>query len=86
MNSKPTKLSFLVLVFTLLPVLSLADISFPVFPMAFWGNATLDGNLLPVGTTIRAYYNNNIIGEIAMVEDGIYGYDEATKNKLLVSN
>ncbi len=86
MNLKITKLSLLILGFSLLPVLTLADTAFPSFPMAFWGNATLNDLPIPVGTTIRSYCDDNLIGEITMIEGGIYGYDEATRNKLLVSN
>ena len=61
--------------------------SFPDFPMAFWGNTTLNGNPMPAGTTIKAYCDSeSLIGEIVITEDGIYGYDLATKNKLLVLN
>jgi len=86
MQLKFIKLLFLTLVFLSLPIFCLADNTFPSFPMAFWGNATINGELLPAGTTIRAYCNNNLIGEVTMVEDGIYGYIESTKNKLLVSS
>ncbi len=80
------KISFLALTFLLLPVFCLANEAFPSFPMAFWGSAALNGDILPSGTIIRAYCDDNLIGEIIILEDGIYGYDEVTKNKLLVSN
>lgn len=81
-----TKLSFLLLVFLLLPIFCLANESFPSFPMAFWGNATLNEDFLPVGTIIRAYCNSDLVGEIIITENGVYGYNETTKNKLLVSS
>lgn len=86
MFSKLIKTSSLILVFSLFPVFSLADTTFPSFPMAFWGNATLNSLPLPAGTAIKAYCGSNLIGEITMIEGGMYGYNEATKNKLLVSN
>lgn len=86
MQSISVKLIFLSLSFLLLPIFCSANESFPSFPMAFWGNAAVDDEPLPAGTIIKAYCNNNLIGEITMSEDRIYGYTEATKNKLLVSN
>lgn len=80
---KPEKL-LLILLFAFLPLFCSAE-SFPIFPMAFWGNASTDGNPLPSGTTIRAYCNDVRIGEIEMADNGIYGYADSTKNKLLVS-
>jgi len=80
------KLLFLILSFLLSPVFCMAYETFPFFPIAFWGNATVDDEPLPTGTIIKAYCGNSLIGEITMVENGIYGYTEAAKNKLLVSN
>jgi len=79
------KLSILV-IFLLLPVFCLATEDFPSFPMAFWGNTTVDDKPLSAGTTIKAYCNDSLIGETVMVEEGVYGYTESTRNKLLVSN
>jgi len=86
MQLKFIKLLSPVLVFLLFPIFCLANTPFPSFPMAFWGNATADNEPLPAGTIIRAYCNNDLIGEVTMVEDGIYGHTESTKNKLLVSS
>ena len=86
MNPRIKTILSLALAFSLLPVLTLADTTFPSFPMAFWGNATLNDLPMFAGYTIRAYCGENLIGEITMVESGTYGYNEATKNKLLVSN
>ena len=75
-------------IFTLLitcPTFALADNTFPSFPMAFWGNTTLDGQLLPSGTQIEAFCNSSLIGQVTISESGIYGYSDSTKNKLLVS-
>lgn len=69
----------------LLSLLALPALAaFPAFPMSFWGVATINGSPAPVGTVIRAYYGNNIAGEISVKENGVYGYIEATKQKLLV--
>ena len=59
--------------------------TFPSFPMAFWGSVTVDGNSAPVGTVVRAYYGTTLAGQIVVQEAGIYGYTEATKQKLLVA-
>ena len=67
------------------PTFALADNSFPSFPMAFWGTATLDGQPLASGTQIEAFCNNSLVGSVTMTESGIYGYIDSTKNKLLVS-
>lgn len=85
---KIIKLKYFLFLFILLPSVCLATTSsfFPDFPMAFWGDATLNGNDLPAETKIQAYCDNELIGEVTMIEDGIYGYNLATKNKLLVSN
>jgi hypothetical protein len=67
------------------PTFALADNTFPSFPMAFWGTATLNGQSLASGTGIQAFCNNSLVGQVTMAEDGIYGYAASTKNKLLVS-
>ena len=63
-----------------------ADNVFPSFPMAFWGNATIDNQPAAIGTKIEAYCNDLLIGEVTILENGIYGYNDSTKNKLLISN
>jgi hypothetical protein len=53
--------------------------------MAFWGTATLNGQPLSAGTKVQAYCGTDLVGEVVMQENGIYGYAESTKIKLLVS-
>jgi hypothetical protein len=67
----------------LIPIFARAQ-SIPAFPMSFWGNATINGNSAPAGTIIRAYYGTVLAGQVTLSEDGIYGYDEPTKQKLVV--
>ena len=86
MKLKFIKLS-LVLALLLLPIFCMADNSFPDFPMAFLGNATVDSVLLPAGTIIKAYCNDGLIGEVTMIEEGIYGSNEVIKgNRLVVAS
>ncbi len=73
------------LFFLFFPLLIFAGNNFPAFPMAFWGSATIDDQPLPEGTTIQAYCSTDLIGEVEMIEDGVYGYNDATKIRLLVS-
>jgi hypothetical protein len=75
---------FLVLAF--FPLFVFGEINFPSYPMAFWGSAKIDNNNLPAGTEIRGYCGENLIGKVTMLENGIYGYEDATKIRLLVSN
>ena len=56
----------------------------PAFPMAFWGTITLNGNPAPVNTVVRAYYGDILAGQVVVAEEGIYGYTESTKQKLVV--
>jgi len=80
------KISLLILVFLLLPIQIFADNQFPSFPMAFWGTATLNGQPLLSETKIQTFCDDLLIGETTMTENGIYGYSDSTKIKLLVSN
>lgn len=70
----------------LFPTLALAEM--PAFPMAFYGSVTINDSPAPVGTIIRAYYEdvnpNNLAGEATIKETGIYGYALSTGQKLLV--
>lgn len=57
----------------------------PNFPMAFWGNITVDGNPAPTGTIVRAYYGTSTLaGNITIQEAGIYGYNDPIKQQLVV--
>ena len=60
--------------------------SFPDFPMAFWGNVTVNSTPAPVGSILRAYSDGVVVGEITVKEIGVYGYTDSTKQKLLVGN
>ncbi len=66
------------------PTFTLADNSFPSFPMAFWGTVTINGSPAAVGTVVRAYYDSVLAGTVTIQESGIYGYTESTKQKLIV--
>ena len=63
----------------------LSHAALPAFPMAFWGNATINGEDVPTGTVIRAYYGDTYAGQVVVNEAGVYGYNNPTKQKLLVS-
>ena len=80
------KISLFILIFLLVPVFAFAENQFPSFPMAFLGTATLNGQSLSSGTKIEAFCGNDLIGSVTMAENGIYGYADSTKNKLLVSS
>lgn len=68
----------------LLPMLAWASI--PAFPMAFWGSVTVDGNKAPAGALIRVYDSTNaLVGEATVQNNGVYGYTEPTKQKLVIS-
>ena len=67
----------------MLPNIGMAE-TFPSFPMSFYGEAKLDNNNLLAGTKIQAYSNNILVGEVVMQEDGIYGYSNPTKSKLVI--
>jgi hypothetical protein len=69
-------------VFLLLPVVSFASV--PDFPMAFWGEVTIDGVAAPAGSIVRVYDAVTQVGEIILLEDGVYGYTAPTKQKLIV--
>ena len=58
--------------------------SLPAFPMAFWGSVTINGSVTPIGTVIRAYYGSTLAGTATVQEAGVYGYTEATKQKLVL--
>jgi len=58
--------------------------SIPAFPMAFWGNVTINGSSAPIDTVIRAYYGDTLAGQVVVKEAGVYGYDSPTGQKLLV--
>ncbi len=67
----------------LLPFISSAQ-SLPKFPMAFYGEVTIDNIVAPAGTVVKAYYGNTFAGESTVDSSGAYGYASSTANKLLV--
>ena len=78
---------FLIIFFILLFKYALADygsLSFPNFPMAFYGRVFINNNPAPAGSILRAYSNQNVVGEVVLKEDGVYGYKDSTKQKLLI--
>jgi len=77
-------LFFFFALFLLAPSLALANTSFPSFPMSFYGTANLDGANLPAGTKIQAFAGGTLAGETTLSSAGVYGYDDPTKNRLIV--
>ena len=80
-NKKILKIIFLTFIF--FPFLVSAE-SIPDFPMSFWGIASINGIAAPAGSIIRAYYGTNLTGQVILIENGIYGYTEPTRQKLVV--
>jgi len=75
--------NFLFLALLFFPALSFAQVV-PDFPMAFWGEVTIDGVEAPEGSVIRLYDDSGPVGEVVVDSAGIYGYTEPTKQKLIV--
>ena len=73
---------FLLIAFAFFPVFAFAEM--PDFPMTFWGNATVDGVVAPIGATVRVYTGSIEVGQVILQENGVYGYTEPTKQKLVV--
>ncbi len=78
------KLSIISLIFFLSPFFIFAENGFPSFPMAFWGEASLDGQKLAKETEISLFCGNDLVDKIFMPEEGIYAYLDVTKDKLLI--
>lgn len=72
-----------IMIFASSPVL--ANLSFPEFPMAFYGTATLNGENIEKDSKVQAYCDGVLIGEVKLTENGIYGYENSSKTKLLAS-
>ena len=68
----------------LLPLATSASV-IPAFPMSFYGNVTINATSAPIGTVIRAYYGTTFGGLVNVSEAGIYGYNNPSKQQLLVS-
>lgn len=67
-------------------ILPIYTFAMPAYPMAFWGNVTIDGNPASVGTVISAYdTSSKLLGNITVLENGIYGYNNSFKQKLLIA-
>jgi hypothetical protein len=77
-------ITFLLIGFSLVSISSVRAESFPDFPMAFYGQATLNGSSMASGYTIRAYYGSELGGEIKVKDNGIYGYTDLNKQRLVV--
>lgn len=60
--------------------------SIPDFPMAFWGTATVNGVPASEGAVVKAYYGEVLTGQATVQAQGVYGYTESTKQKLLVGS
>jgi hypothetical protein len=75
--------TLLLILFLLAPIFVHAE-SFPDFPMAFWGNVSINGNPAPVGTVVRSYYGSVLAGTTTVQESGMYGCKESIKQKLIV--
>ena len=56
----------------------------PDFPMAFWGNVSINGVSAPVGTILKAYYGSQLAGQVTIQSSGVYGYDNPTQQRLVV--
>ena len=66
-----------------LPLTASAQV--PSFPMAFFGDVVIDESPAPIGTIVRVYENNIKLGEVEVMELGVYGYTNPTQQKLLVA-
>lgn len=64
------------------PIMVFASV--PDFPMAFWGTATVDGAAASAGSVVRVYDEQTKVGESVVQSNGVYGYTEPTKQKLVV--
>ncbi len=64
----------------LFPALTFAVEAVPL--MSFWGDVVINNDPAPVGTIIRAYYGEELAGQITVQEEGKYGYTESAKQGL----
>ncbi|MEI7688833.1 MAG: peptidoglycan-binding domain-containing protein [Candidatus Nomurabacteria bacterium] len=78
------KYLFIFIALIIFPSISSAS-SIPKFPMAFYGNVTINGTKAPEGTIISAYYGTTLAGQSTVDSSGAYGSIASTANKLLVS-
>ncbi len=75
--------SSIIFMFFLIPIFGFAQ-DFPKFPMAFWGKAYLNNQLLPKDTKIHSFCGSNLIDEILVLDDGVYAHSKSMEDKLLV--
>lgn len=75
-------MKYLVLILLLIPSASFASV--PAFPMAFYGEVSVNGVAAPVGSIVRVYAEDIEVGSIVVLEQGVYGYETLTKQRLLV--
>jgi len=80
------KIFILILSILFIPVSFVGAESFPEFPMSFWGKVYINNSLVSQGSKLRAYYGNALGGEVVVRENGVYGYTEPTKQKLIVKS
>jgi len=78
------KYLFILIALLIIPVVSFAS-SIPNFPMAFYGNVTINGTKAPEGTIIKAYYGATLAGQSTVDSSGAYGYISSIAKKLLIS-
>lgn len=78
------KITYTLTVLSLFLPLAVLSETIPAFPMAFWGSITINGIDAPAGTIVEAYYGSELAGKVLVKEQGIYGYSESTKQKLLI--
>ena len=62
------------------PMLGIAQ-DFPGYPIAFWGEASINSERVEEGETIKAFCEDSLAGEVLVIEEGIYGYPEPTEQK-----
>jgi len=77
-------ITFFLIGFFLSSILPARAESFPDFPMAFYGQANLNGNSMTSGYAIRAYYGSELGGEVKVKDNGVYGYTDLNKQRLVV--
>ncbi len=80
------KIYLLILPLLFLPLIVNASDAFPSFPMAFYGQVKYDGQVLSVGSKVRAYCNSDLKGEVIVQGSGAYGYSDPTKTKLVIGS
>lgn len=73
----------IILSFTFLTLPIFASASIPAFPMALWGEVTINGSPASEGSVLRAYVDNTVLAEVVIKDGGIYGYTEPTKQKMI---